>query len=210
MPPTDHALADRCRSAANSGRRPANRLSGFVGVVIAVSIALAGCATAAPGVGQRRQTIQRWRPRKTNACPTRSRRPRLIRVRTSHSRDVATLIRSATILDGTGQRLEHTDLLLDDGKVAAIGAGLAAPEGATIIEAAGRWVTPGIIDPHSHIGNFPTPYTGEDSSHTDVNEDTDPNARSGLGAAFDQRAGSRFLARTGRRRDDAAHHAGLD
>ena len=65
--------------------------------------------------------------------------------------------------------------MLDDGKVAAIGAGLAAPEGATIIEAAGRWVTPGIIDPHSHIGDFPTPYTGEDSAHTDVNEDTGPN-----------------------------------
>ena len=62
-----------------------------------------------------------------------------------------------------------------DGVIAAVGKDLVAPEGVLTIEAGGRWVTPGIIDPHSHLGNFPTPYTGEDLQHTDVNEDSDPN-----------------------------------
>jgi len=87
-----------------------------------------------------------------------------------------TLIRGATVLDGAGRRLEAADLLLREGKVAAIGPGLVAPDGTVIVEAAGRWITPGIVDPHSHNGNFPTPYTGEDLLHTDANEDTDPNA----------------------------------
>jgi imidazolonepropionase-like amidohydrolase len=86
-----------------------------------------------------------------------------------------TLIRGGTILDGAGHRLENTDILLRDGKVVAMGPGLAAPDGATVVSAAGRWITPGIVDPHSHLGDFPTPYTGEDASHTDVNEDSDPN-----------------------------------
>jgi imidazolonepropionase-like amidohydrolase len=86
-----------------------------------------------------------------------------------------TLIRGATILDGAGRRLDHADLLLRNGRVAAIGPGLAAPEGVTVISGDGRWVTPGIVDPHSHLGNFPTPYTAEDAQHSDVNEDSDPN-----------------------------------
>ena len=87
-----------------------------------------------------------------------------------------TLIRGATILDGTGQRLDGADVLMHDGLVTAVGKALTAPDGATTVDAAGRWVTPGIIDPHTHLGDFPTPYTGEDSLHSDVNEDSDPNA----------------------------------
>jgi len=86
-----------------------------------------------------------------------------------------TLIRGATILDGAGKRLEGADILLHDGLVTAVGPGLAAPEGVVTIDGTGRWVTPGIIDPHSHLGDFPTPYTGEDAQHTDVNENSDPN-----------------------------------
>jgi imidazolonepropionase-like amidohydrolase len=86
-----------------------------------------------------------------------------------------TMIRGATVLDAAGHRFDGADVLMRDGVIAAVGKNLAAPEGVLTIEAAGRWVTPGIIDPHSHLGNFPTPYTGEDLQHTDVNEDTDPN-----------------------------------
>jgi imidazolonepropionase-like amidohydrolase len=86
-----------------------------------------------------------------------------------------TLIQGATILDGAGRRLENADLLLRDGLVVEIGPGLSAPAEVVRIDATGRWVTPGIIDPHSHLGNFPTPYTGEDAQHSDVNEDSDPN-----------------------------------
>ena len=84
-----------------------------------------------------------------------------------------TLIRNAIVLDGTGKRLDGADVLMQDGLIAGVGKGLAAPDGIVTIDAAGRWVTPGIIDPHSHLGDFPEPYTAEDS-HSDVNENSDP------------------------------------
>ena len=81
-----------------------------------------------------------------------------------------TLITGATVLTGTGERLDNADVLMVDGKIAEVGAGLSA-EGAEIIDAAGKWVTPGIIDAHSHLGVYPSPGT---SSHSDGNEATSP------------------------------------
>ena len=85
-----------------------------------------------------------------------------------------TLIRNAVILDGTGRRLDGADLLLSDGRVVAIGPGLAA-EGtaidAVIVDARGRWVTPGLIDVHSHLGVYASPAV---QAHQDGNEMTDP------------------------------------
>jgi imidazolonepropionase-like amidohydrolase len=71
-----------------------------------------------------------------------------------------TLIRNATVLTGTGAKLENASLLLQDGKVAALGSDVAAPSGATVIDAQGRFVTPGIIDVHSHLGVYASPGTG--------------------------------------------------
>ncbi len=63
----------------------------------------------------------------------------------------ATHIRNATVFTVTGETLTATDLLLQGGKITAIGAGLRAPAGATVIDATGQYVMPGIIDPHSHL-----------------------------------------------------------
>lgn len=82
------------------------------------------------------------------------------------------LIRGATVLTGDGRRLDDTDLLMADGRVRDLGRGLAAPQGARVIEAGGRWVTPGIIDSHSHLGVYPAPAV---PAHADGNEMTDPN-----------------------------------
>ena len=69
------------------------------------------------------------------------------------ARPAAVLVRDATIwTSGPAGRLEHADLLVRDGKVAAVGAKLEAPAGATVIDAAGRHVTSGLIDCHSHTG----------------------------------------------------------
>jgi imidazolonepropionase-like amidohydrolase len=84
----------------------------------------------------------------------------------------AVLIRGATVLDGLGHRFDDADLLLQNGKVVALGKRLAAPAGARVIDAQGRWVTPGIIDVHSHDGDFALPLT---SDNTDTNESTDWN-----------------------------------
>lgn len=62
-----------------------------------------------------------------------------------------TLIRNATVMTVTQGTHGNTDLLLRDGRIAAIGQNLNAPAGATVIDATGKYVSPGIIDPHSHL-----------------------------------------------------------
>jgi imidazolonepropionase-like amidohydrolase len=82
-----------------------------------------------------------------------------------------TLIRGATVLTGTGTRLEATDVLLVNGHIEAVGLNLTAPQGARVVDAKGRWVTPGIIDIHSHLGVYPSPGL---SALADGNELTSP------------------------------------
>ena len=61
------------------------------------------------------------------------------------------LVRGGTVFDGSGQRPGlRADVLVRDGVVAAIGLDLDAPEGATVVDATGRWVTPGFVDLHTH------------------------------------------------------------
>ena len=62
-----------------------------------------------------------------------------------------TLIRNATVLTVSDGTLSNASILIEDGKIAAMGEGLDAPAGATILDATGRFVTPGVIDCHSHI-----------------------------------------------------------
>jgi len=61
------------------------------------------------------------------------------------------LVRNATIwTQGQKGTIEKADLLVRDGKIVSVGAGLNAPAGATVIDATGKHVTPGLIDCHSH------------------------------------------------------------
>ncbi|MBU1288536.1 MAG: amidohydrolase [Alphaproteobacteria bacterium] len=85
--------------------------------------------------------------------------------------NVAVFISNATIIDGTGAKIENGSLLLVDGKVSAIGKDIEAPADAKKIDASGRWVTPGIIDNHSHLGAYPSPGV---SSLSDGNEISAP------------------------------------
>ena len=61
-----------------------------------------------------------------------------------------TLIRNATLLTITHGTLENSDILIRRGKIAAIGKGLKAAANARLIDAAGKYVMPGIVDCHSH------------------------------------------------------------
>lgn len=65
--------------------------------------------------------------------------------------DPTTLIRNATVLTASRGTLENTDILVRDGKIAEIGTALNAPTGATVVDATGKYVTPGIFDAHSHM-----------------------------------------------------------
>lgn len=85
------------------------------------------------------------------------------------------MIRHATILDGAGRRIDNGDILLRDGRVAAVGRGLDNPGQAREIDARGRWVTPGVIDVHSHDGTYVLPLTTIDKDSSDVAELSDMN-----------------------------------
>jgi len=61
-----------------------------------------------------------------------------------------TLIRNATVLTITHGTLANTDVLLRNGKIAAVGKNLNASPNARVIDATGKFVMPGIIDCHSH------------------------------------------------------------
>ncbi len=61
------------------------------------------------------------------------------------------VIRNATILTVTKGTIEKGSILIRDGRIAAVGTSVQAPPDATVIDGAGRFVMPGIIDAHSHI-----------------------------------------------------------
>ncbi len=83
-----------------------------------------------------------------------------------------TVIRNATMFDGDGRRLDNATIVFADGLIAAVGGPeLASPAGAVEIDGSGKYVTPGIIDVHSHLGNYPSPGV---ASHSDGNEATSP------------------------------------
>lgn len=81
------------------------------------------------------------------------------------------LIRNATVLTGTGERLDNSDVLMRDGKIAGVGKNLDSPDNAVIVDGTGKWISPGIIDVHSHLGVYPSPGV---SAHEDGNELTNP------------------------------------
>jgi imidazolonepropionase-like amidohydrolase len=80
------------------------------------------------------------------------------------------LFKNATILTGDGRRLDETDLYIADGQIQWVGAGEIAPD-ATEVDAGDRWITPGLIDVHSHLGVYPSPGV---AAHSDGNEATAP------------------------------------
>ncbi|MBV8748398.1 MAG: amidohydrolase, partial [Candidatus Eremiobacteraeota bacterium] len=83
-----------------------------------------------------------------------------------------TLIRNATLLTAAGPAIRNGAILLQNGKIAAVGADVAAPAGAVVIDGRGKFVTPGIVDVHSHMGDYPAPAM---QAHSDGNEATNPN-----------------------------------
>ncbi|TLU64619.1 amidohydrolase [Thalassotalea litorea] len=82
-----------------------------------------------------------------------------------------TLITNVTLLDGIGGQLEDASILLENGKIKAVGNDISAPEGVKVVDGEGKWVTPGIVDAHSHLGVYATP---DAHAHSDGNEMTKP------------------------------------
>jgi len=81
------------------------------------------------------------------------------------------LIRDATVLIGDGQKIDQGDVLVREGRIVAVGADLPKEDGVTEVDGAGRVLTPGIIDIHSHLGVYASPGL---QGHQDGNEMSDP------------------------------------
>jgi imidazolonepropionase-like amidohydrolase len=83
------------------------------------------------------------------------------------------LVQHGTVLTATGKRYEPGFVQLESGAITAVGEGdgPAPKQGTVVVDAKGKFVTPGIVDPHSHMGVYPVPET---SAHDDGNELTDP------------------------------------
>lgn len=66
--------------------------------------------------------------------------------------DTVVAIRGGTIHTAAGAPIRNGVIVIRNGRIAAIGAGVAVPAGARVIDAAGKDIVPGMIDNHSHIG----------------------------------------------------------
>jgi len=73
-------------------------------------------------------------------------------------------LRGGTVLTITQGVIENGTVLIQSGKITAVGKDIAIPPGIRVIDVSGRYVMPGVIDSHSHIG-----FSGDD-----INEMTDP------------------------------------
>ncbi len=87
---------------------------------------------------------------------------------------VETIITNVSIYDGEGGRIEHGSVRFADGKIKSIDVAMTdanTPAAANVYDGTGKWVTPGIIDVHSHLGDYPSPAV---DANSDGNEATGP------------------------------------
>ena len=89
-----------------------------------------------------------------------------------------TLIRGATVLTATDHEIDGGDVLMQNGKIVAVGTNIAAPPGAVIIDGKGKFVTPGIVDIHSHLGVYPSPSNEATQDGNEATKPTTPEVRS--------------------------------
>jgi imidazolonepropionase-like amidohydrolase len=141
-------------------------------VLPGIALALGACATASEPSAQTTSPFTASQP--VNGLPARVSYPKdpfPSTYKPMPSQDV--LIRNATVFDGLGGEIKNGAVLLQGGKVTAIGseAAITIPAGIKTIDASGKWVTPGIIDIHSHLGVYPSPGI---SAHQDGNEISGP------------------------------------
>lgn len=90
-------------------------------------------------------------------------------IRTARS---SVAIVNAYVVPVTGAPVEHGTVLVEDGVITAVGRDVAVPPGVRTLDAGGRWVLPGLVEAHGHLGVHEE---GEGWAGEDVNEMTDPN-----------------------------------
>ncbi len=81
------------------------------------------------------------------------------------------LLRGASVMTAAGPTLEQADVWIRKGKIGAVGIELPVPRGAYVADLEGRWITPGLVDPHTHLGVYSLPRV---TAHADGNEVSGP------------------------------------
>jgi len=85
--------------------------------------------------------------------------------------DGVVAISGGRIVPITGDDIERGTVLIENGKIAAVGAKVAIPDGARVVDATGTWVLPGFIEAHGHVG---VSEEAEGWAGQDTNEMTEP------------------------------------
>ncbi|HLJ56560.1 MAG TPA: amidohydrolase family protein [Chthonomonadaceae bacterium] len=137
---------ERRPGAAARTSQPARRLARSApGLCRALLGAAIGCAMAATASAQ---------PPAQPAAAA-AKKPAIVELEKDRVPSLVThgscLIKNGTVITVTHGVIPNGDVLITDGKIAAVGKGLQAPAGIATIDATGRFVTPGIVDAHSHI-----------------------------------------------------------
>jgi imidazolonepropionase-like amidohydrolase len=78
--------------------------------------------------------------------------PMIAAAQASPGADGVYLIRGGTVVTGTGEKLANTSILVRGGRIAQLGANITPPAGSKVIDAAGKFVYPGMIDSYTGIG----------------------------------------------------------
>ncbi|MGH3321370.1 MAG: amidohydrolase [Streptosporangiaceae bacterium] len=76
------------------------------------------------------------------------------------------------VVPGVGEPADGGTVLIEDGRVAAVGRNVAIPDGVEVVDVSGKWVVPGFVDGHAHVGVHEE---AEGWAGDDTNERTDPN-----------------------------------
>ncbi|TDD02501.1 amidohydrolase [Nonomuraea deserti] len=81
-------------------------------------------------------------------------------------------ITSGYVVPVDGDPIDGGTVLIEDGKITAVGRDVAVPEGTPVVDAGGGWVLPGFVEAHGHLGVYEE---AEGWAGQDTNEMTDPN-----------------------------------
>ena len=135
-------------------------MKGIIGSVVAgvIGVGVAGVGAAQTGDDRFKDTLSVDRPQYPSTYQRRANSP--------------VLIRNATVMTATGAELRGASILFQDGKIVAVGEVANSPAGTIVVDGTGKFVTPGLIDTHSHIGVYAAPGA---PAQSDGNEATSPN-----------------------------------
>jgi len=136
--------------------------------VVLMGIAVAGCASARPAAVAPAPTVDSA-PTARPPVPISALRPQYP---STYKRQPSApvVIRNATILTAAGEELPRASIVFADGKVVAVGDAVSVPRGAVEIDGTGKFVTPGIIDDHSHLGVYAAPATVAEADGNEISQ----------------------------------------